>query len=377
MKFDSRVVRGCQDYSNHLGSVSVPIYQTSTYVHKSAEDMSGYDYTRCQNPTREELETTIAALESGTHGFAFTTGLAANMAVFSLLSAGDHAVVSDDIYGGTYRLIETIFKRFNVDFTFVDPSDHDAIQAAVQPNTKLFFIETPTNPMMKVADIQRIADIAHKNNAVLTVDNTFLTPFLQRPLELGADIVLHSGTKFLAGHNDTMAGLVVVKDAELAENFRNFVKTEGSGLAPFDSFLLLRGIKTLSLRMKKHEENAMAVAKWLEKQPKVEKVYFVGLPDSNAYDVTLKQTSGFGGMISFAVDSVETARQILRKVEFILFAESLGGTETLITYPMTQTHASIPEDIRNRIGITDKLLRLSVGIEDVEDIIADLEQALC
>ncbi len=377
MKFDSKVVRGHQSYDPHTGAISVPIYQTSTFRHKSAEDMSGYDYTRCQNPTREELENTIALLEGGEAGFAFSTGLSANMAVFSLLSAGEHAVVSDDIYGGTYRLIETIFKRFGVEFTYVDPSDLDGMQAATRPNTRLFFIETPTNPMMKVADIRAIAALAHKNGAYCVVDNTFLTPCCQKPLELGADIVLHSATKFLAGHHDTMAGLVVVKNAELAEQFRNFVKTEGAGLAPFDAWLTLRGIKTLSLRMKKHEENAMAVARWLQKHTKVNEIFYVGLPEDKSYEVSRRQTSGFGGMISFTLHKVEDVHQVLRRVEFILFAESLGGTETLITYPMTQTHASIPAETRDRLGITDKLLRLSVGIEDAQDIIDDLEQALC
>lgn len=376
MKFSSKAVRGSLCPEGHLGAVSVPIYQTSTFAHKSADDMSGYDYSRCQNPTREELEKTIALLEGGSCGFAFASGLAANLAVFSLLSSGDHVVVSDDIYGGTYRLIETVFRRYEIEFTYVDPGDLAAVAAAMRPETRLVFIETPTNPMMKVADIRAVSDIARRAGALCAVDNTFLTPYFQRPLELGADIVVHSGTKYLNGHNDTMAGLAVVRDPEIGEKMRGFIKTQGAGLAPFDAFLVLRGMKTLPLRMKKHEENAMDAAQWLQRHPKVTAVYYPGLPQSPGFEVSRAQASGFGGMISFSLQDAAQVHKALRSVRFIIFAESLGGTESLITYPMTQTHASIPEEIRNRIGITDRLLRLSVGIEDIEDILEDLERAL-
>jgi cystathionine gamma-synthase len=376
MKFDSQVVHGTGKCDPATGSICVPIYQTTTYKHPSLTESCGYDYSRIQNPTRQALEETIAMLEEGTHGFAYTTGLAADMAVFSLLSAGDHAVISDDVYGGTYRMIEKIWSRYKVEFTFVDPGNLDAIEAAMRPNTKLVFVETPTNPTMKVADIAAIAKIAKAHGAYTVVDNTFLTPYLQKPLNLGADIVLHSATKFLGGHHDTMAGLIVVKDPELAEHFKLMVGTEGAGLAPLDSWLILRGIKTLALRMQRHEENTRKVAEWLRNHPRVEKVYYVGFPDHPGYEISSRQASGFGGMLSFTVDSVETVHRVIENVKMIMFAESLGGTETLITYPLTQTHASVPEEARLKLGITDRFMRLSVGIEDVQDIIDDLAQAL-
>jgi len=298
------------------------------------------------------------------------------LACFSLTQAGDHILISDDVYGGTYRLIETIWKRYNVEFTYVDMGDLAAVKAAFRPETKMVFIETPTNPMMKVADIAALSALAKEHGAVCVVDNTFLTPYYQRPIPLGADVVIHSATKFLAGHHDTMAGLIVTKGAELAEKMRLFVKTEGTGLSPFDSWLTLRGIKTLSVRMDKHQQNAVAAADFLQNHPKVERVYFVGLPGHPGYEINRKQSSGFGGMISFSLKSSAGVEKVLRAGEMILFAESLGGVETLITYPMTQTHASIPKELREKQGITDRLLRLSVGIEDTGDILRDLEKML-
>ncbi|MCL2004333.1 MAG: PLP-dependent aspartate aminotransferase family protein [Oscillospiraceae bacterium] len=374
--FASRAVHGCQGHDPHTGALSFPIYQTSTYV--NAEDDWPYCYSRVQNPTREELEKTVALLEEGDYGFAFASGLAAVLAVFSLTKAGDHVLISDDVYGGTYRLIEQIWRRYNIDFTYVDMGDLDAVKAAFRPETVMVFIETPTNPMMKVADIAAVSALAGEaaSRPLVVVDNTFLTPYYQRPLTLGADIVLHSATKFLAGHHDTTAGLIVTKGDALAESMRLFLKTEGTGLAPFDSWLTLRGIKTLPLRMDKHQANAVAAAEFLQNHPKVEKVYFVGLPEHPGYAVSQKQASGFGGMLSFSLKSSAGAEKVLRGGDMILFAESLGGVETLITYPMTQTHASIPKDVRDKMGITDRLLRLSVGIEDTGDILRDLEKML-
>ncbi|MBQ7048171.1 MAG: PLP-dependent transferase [Clostridia bacterium] len=375
-KMDSVVVHGYQGCDPLTGAISFPIYQTSTYKNPGLNSNIKFSYSRCDNPTRAELEDTVALLENGVAGFAFTSGLAAVTATFSLLKSGEHVIISDDIYGGTYRQVENIWKELGVEFDYVDVGDIAAIKAAVKSNTKMIYLESPTNPMMKVADIAAISQIAKECGALSVVDNTFLTPYFQKPLNLGADIVIHSGTKFLAGHHDTTAGFVVVNSEALAEKISFMVRTEGAGLSPFDSWLLLRGIKTLALRMRKHEENALKVAEFLKDNPSVEKVYFVGLPEHPSYDVSKKQTTGFGGMISFTIKDVSKVEQVLCGGDMIMFAESLGGTATLITYPQTQTHASIPAEIRNKIGITDRLIRLSVGIEDAEDIIADLEKML-
>lgn len=375
-KMDSVVVHGYQGCDPLTGAISFPIYQTSTYKNPGLNSNIKFSYSRCDNPTRAELEDTVALLENGVAGFAFTSGLAAVTATFSLLKSGEHVIISDDIYGGTYRQVENIWKELGVEFDYVDVGDIAAIKAAVKPNTKMIYLESPTNPMMKVADIAAISQIAKECGALSVVDNTFLTPYFQKPLDLGADIVIHSGTKFLAGHHDTTAGFVVVNSEALAEKISFMVRTEGAGLSPFDSWLLLRGIKTLALRMRKHEENALKVAEFLKDNPSVEKVYFVGLPEHPSYDVSKKQTTGFGGMISFTIKDASKVEQVLCGGDMIMFAESLGGTATLITYPQTQTHASIPAEIRNKIGITDRLIRLSVGIEDAEDIIADLEKML-
>ena len=375
-KMDSVVVHGYQGCDPLTGAISFPIYQTSTYKNPGLNSNIKFSYSRCDNPTRAELEDTVALLENGVAGFAFTSGLAAVTATFSLLKSGEHVIISDDIYGGTYRQVENIWKELGVEFDYVDVGDIAAIKAAVKSNTKMIYLESPTNPMMKVADIAAISQIAKECGALSVVDNTFLTPYFQKPLNLGADIVIHSGTKFLAGHHDTTAGFVVVNSEALAEKISFMVRTEGAGLSPFDSWLLLRGIKTLALRMRKHEENALKVAEFLKDNPSVEMVYFVGLPEHPSYDVSKKQTTGFGGMISFTIKDVSKVEQVLCGGDMIMFAESLGGTATLITYPQTQTHASIPAEIRNKIGITDRLIRLSVGIEDAEDIIADLEKML-
>lgn len=377
LAFDSKVVHGALGTEPLTGAVSMPIFQAATFRHPEFGQTTGFAYSRLENPTRLELERTMAILEGGIRGFAFSSGQAANMAVFSLLEPGDHIILSDDIYGGTFRIIGDVFGKYGIEHTYVDMSDLGAVQAAIQKNTKMFFIETPTNPMMKVADIHAVSEIAKGIGALTVVDNTFLTPYFQKPLTLGADIVTHSSTKYLGGHNDTISGIVVVKDdEEIAEKINIHIKSHGSQLAPLDSWLVLRGINTLAVRMDKHNANAKKVAHWLREQKKVEKVYYVGFEDHKDYDVTLKQTTGFGGMISFTVDSEETVMKILKNVDMIMFAESLGGTETLITYPTTQTHEDTPEDVKEKLGITRSFLRMSVGIENPDDIIADLDRAM-
>ena len=376
LHFESKVVHGALGNDPMTGAVSYPIYQTATFRHVALGESTGFDYSRLQNPTRQELERTMAILEEGIEGFALSSGQAANMALFTILNPGEHVILSDDIYGGTFRIMNDIFGKYGVKYDYVDMSDLELVKSKITETTKMFFIETPTNPMMKVADIAAISKIAKSIGAYTVVDNTFLTPYFQKPLTLGADAVVHSGTKYLGGHNDTIAGLVVVNTTELAEHMRLQLKSHGNGLAALDSWLILRGIKTLALRMEKHNENAIKVANFLRNHPKVTKVYYVGFEDHKDIEVTKRQTSGFGGMISFNVDSFETAKKVLANVDLVMFAESLGGTETLITYPRTQTHESIPEERRQELGITDTFLRLSVGIENADDIIRDLDQAL-
>ena len=376
LHFDSKVVHGAMGCDPITGAVSFPIFQSATFRHRSFGISTGYDYSRVSNPTRQELERTMAILEGGLEGFAFTSGQAANMSVFGLLKDGDHVLLSDDIYGGTFRICEEIFRSVGCEFTYVDMGELEEVRAAIRPNTRMFFVETPTNPMMKVADIAAISELAKANNALLVVDNTFLTPYFQRPLELGADIVVHSGTKYLSGHNDVLAGIAVVKTQELADHFHAQIKSRGNQLSPFDCWLLLRGLKTLALRMKKHGENSMAVATWLRNHPKVKKVYYTGFEDHKGYEISCRQASGFGGMISFELDSEETAHKLLSNVKMVLFAESLGGTETLVTYPLTQTHESIPRETCEKLGINERFIRISIGIENAEDIINDLAQAI-
>lgn len=372
----TKVVHGSKGYDQTTGAVSFPIYQSATFRHPGLNESTGYDYSRLQNPTREEVENTIALLENGTAGFAFSSGMAAISTIITLFMPGDHIIVSDDLYGGTYRIFEEIYKRYGLEFSYVDTSDIIQVKSEIKLNTKAIFAETPSNPMMKVADIGTLAYIAKESGMLTIIDNTFLTPYYQRPLDLGADIVLHSGTKYLGGHNDTMAGFIVVKNDELAEKIKLVQKSEGAMLSPFDSWLILRGIKTLGVRMDKQQSNAMQIAKWLGQHEKVETVYYIGLPDHPGYEISCRQASGFGGMISFTVKDSALIKQVLEKVKLIMFAESLGGVESLITYPIVQTHSAIPQSMREKLGVTDKLLRLSVGIEAAEDIIADLDQAL-
>jgi cystathionine gamma-synthase len=376
MNFNTKFVHVGVCTDSGTGAISTPIYQTATFRHPALGKSTGFDYTRSQNPTRKILEEAIADLEGGQMGFAFASGMAAVTAVLMLYQAGDHLIVVEDCYGGTYRILDKIFSRFGLKVTFLDGSKIEEVQQAVTPDTKAIIVETPTNPLLKVVDIQAIVKIGQEKIIQIIVDNTFLTPYFQRPLALGADIVIHSGTKYLAGHNDLICGIVVTREKTLGEKVKFIQNSTGGVLSPNDSWLLIRSLKTLPLRMEKHNANALAVANWLLKHPRVEQVYYPGLPNHPGRHIHEGQASGYGGMLSFAVDKPELAREILRKVRLIRFAESLGGVESLITLPAVQTHADIPEDVRERLGITNNLLRLSVGIEDVTDIISDLDQAL-
>ncbi len=375
MKLESKTVHigVCTDYT---GAIGTPIYQSATFRHPALGQSTGYDYTRSQNPTRKVLEEGIAMLEEGAGGFAFASGMAAVTAILLLYRSGDHIIVVEDCYGGTYRVVDKIFTQFGLSVSFVDGSDTQEVAGAVRDNTRAIIIETPTNPLMKIVDIRAMVELARAANAHCIVDNTFLTPYFQRPLTLGADLVIHSGTKYLAGHNDLVCGLVVAREAELAEKVKYVQNSTGGVLSPADSWLLMRSLKTLALRMEKHNANAQEVAAWLLAHPAVSRVYYPGLPDHPGKAVHDVQASGYGGMLSFTVASAEKAAAVLEKVQMVRFAESLGGVETLITLPAVQTHADVPVEVRERLGISDRLLRLSVGIEAAGDIIADLAQAL-
>lgn len=361
--------------TENYGAVSYPIYQTATYAHPAVGESTGYDYSRLQNPTREHLEKVVASLEEGIDACALSSGMAAISLLFEIFEPGSHIIAESDLYGGSIRFFDNVSKKNGIQFSYVNCAKED-ISQYIQDNTKAIYIETPTNPMMNVSDIAKIAGIAKEYGVLLIVDNTFLSPYFQNPLKLGADVVIHSGTKFLGGHNDTLAGFVVTNRKDISEKLRFLIKTTGAGLAPFDSWLILRGIKTLGIRMKQAECNAMAIAHWLKEQSIVTNVIYPGLPEHPGHEIMKKQARGFGSMITFYVDKKENALAILEKVKMIKFAESLGGVETLITYPLTQTHADVPEEIRRKNGITDCTLRLSVGIEDVEDLIQELERAL-
>ena len=364
------------DPAARYGAISFPIYQTATFAHPALGESTGYDYSRVQNPTCQQLEKTVAALEQGTDAVAFSTGMAAILAVMELFAPGDHIVTEADLYGGTPRLFHTVSEPRGITFTTVNFSDGTAqVAAAICPETKALYIETPTNPMMRVTDIRKAAELAHAHGALLIVDNTFLSPYLQNPLTLVADIVVHSGTKYLSGHNDTLAGFAVVKDAALAARLREISKTIGANLAPFDAWLLLRGIQTLAVRMDRAEENAMALAQWLKTRPEVTRVIYPGLPEHPGHALMKQQARGFGAMLTFEVRDKREVPVLLKTVRLIRFAESLGGTESLLTYPITQTHADVPPEVLAANGLTDRILRLSVGIENINDLRTDLEQA--
>ena len=360
-----------EGYSNNYGAISYPIYQTATYAHLGVGRSTGYDYSRLQNPTKEHLEKVVATLENGTDALAFSSGMAAIALLMEIFKPGDHLIVDADLYGGSIRLFHNISEKNGITFSNID-CWRDDVESFINENTKAVYIETPTNPMMNVTDIAALAEIAHKHHLLLIVDNTFLSPYFQNPLELGADVVVHSGTKYLGGHNDTLAGFLVTNREDLSEKFRFLIKTTGAGLAPFDAWLILRGIKTLGIRMEKAQQNAIVIANWLKEQDAVTKVIYPGLPEHPGYEIMKKQARGFGAMLTFQLKSTEFALAILEKVRMIKFAESLGGVETLITYPATQTHADVPKEIREKNGITDSTLRLSVGIEDVKDLLDEL-----
>jgi cystathionine gamma-lyase len=358
------------------GAIMTPVYQTSTYVQPELGRHLGYEYARTHNPTREAYERNVAALESGTHGIAFASGLAATDTMVKLLSAGDHVVCGEGVYGGTYRLFKQVIERMGIEFSFVDSSSLDEIRAAVKPNTRLIHVETPTNPMMRLTDIAAAAEIAHAAGAWLSVDNTFASPYNQQPLEMGADIVLHSATKYINGHSDMVGGIIVVRDGELHERLRFLQNAAGAVPGPWDCWLAMRSTKTLHLRMKAHNANGQQIAEWLDAHPKVQKTYYPGLPAHPQHELAKKQMRGFTGMISIEMGSLEAAAAFVNHVRIFALAESLGGVESLIGHPAMMTHASIPRERRYAMGLTDGLVRLSCGVEDVEDLIADLDQAL-
>jgi len=376
MGFSTTAIHAGNEPDPTTGAVTVPIYQTSTYAQEALGRHKGFEYARTQNPTRAALEQNLAALEGARYGFAFASGMAAIDATLRLVKAGEHVIVSDNTYGGTYRLFTKILANYNVEFTFVDTSDVSNVEAAVRENTRMVFLETPTNPVMIVTDLQAVSDAAHRVGARVVCDNTFMSPYLQRPMEFGVDIVVHSTTKYLNGHSDGVGGIVVLNDEADAEWIKFIQNSAGAILSPFDSWLVLRGTKTLAVRMERHDASGRAVAAFLEEHPKVKKIYYPGSLSHRQHDLARRQQKGFGGMVSFELGSLEAARAVLDNVRLCTLAESLGGVETLISHPLTMTHASVLPETRDRLGITEGLVRISVGLEDVEDIIADLDQAL-
>jgi cystathionine gamma-synthase len=369
-------VQGATPYEALTGAVSTPIFQSATFRHSALGESTGFDYSRCQNPTRKELEDSMALFEHGKYGLAFATGMGAISTLTKIFKPGDHIIVSEDLYGGTFRLFNEYYAKYGFSFSWVDTSRFDKVEAAFLPETKGLFIETPSNPMMKVSDIRCCADVIHRNGGYLIVDNTFLSPYFQLPLDLGADFVIHSGTKYLSGHNDALAGIIVHSHDEAEPVLRLAQMSEGATLAPFDAWLVLRGLKTLALRMEKHQENGKKLAAYLRQHPSVEKVFYTGFEDHPQYALSARQTSGHSGIISFYLKKAEDVPKLLASVKLILFAESLGGVQSLITYPLAQTHAAIPEEMRLAAGVNDRLMRLSCGIEDADDLIDDLEAAL-
>jgi cystathionine beta-lyase/cystathionine gamma-synthase len=375
MGFSTDCIHAGQEPEPETGAVTVPIFQTSTYVQPELGRHKGYEYARTKNPTRSALEANLAALERGKHGHCFASGMSATDTVFRLLKSGDHVVAGENMYGGSYRLFSRVLEKYGLSFTYVDTSDVDAVKRALQPNTRIVFLETPTNPMMTITDIAACADVAHKQGALVVVDNTFCSPYIQRPIELGADIVVHSTTKYINGHSDSVGGVVISNSDEIAEQIGFLQNAVGAILSPMDSFLVLRGVKTLAVRMKAHEANGRALATYISNHPKVKKTYYPGLPDHPQHELAKRQMNGFGAMLSFELGSYENAKKFLDRVRLCALAESLGGVETLISHPASMTHGSVPPETRERLGITGGLVRISVGIEDAEDLIADVENA--
>ncbi|MAZ36026.1 MAG: cystathionine gamma-synthase [Crocinitomicaceae bacterium] len=378
MKIGTKVIHGGLTHDSATGAIMTPIYQTSTYAQNSPGDHKGYEYSRSQNPTRHALEMNLASIENGKHGLCFGSGLAAIDAVIKMLNPGDEAISTGDLYGGTYRIFTKIFEKYGIKFHFVEMNDFDKLDILVNENTKLIWVETPTNPMLNIIDIRKAAAFAKKHKCMLGVDNTFASPYLQNPLELGADIVMHSATKYLGGHSDVIMGALVVNDEEIAKQLYFIQNSSGAICGPMDAFLVLRGIKTLHLRMQRHSENGEKVAKFLDAHPAVDKVYWPGLKSHPNHEIAKTQMRDFGGMMSFTtvVDNYDAAKKIVSNVKVFTLAESLGGVESLCGHPASMTHAAIPKEDREKIGIKDSLIRLSVGVEDAEDLIADLKQAI-
>jgi len=374
--FGTRAVHAGQRPDEVSGAIMSPIYQTSTYVQDGLGRHKGFEYARTRNPTRDALERNVAALEGAPHGFAFASGLAATDAVLKLLSAGDHVICGENVYGGTHRIMTKVFERLGLAFSFVDTRDLGPIEAAITSATRMIYVETPTNPMMHLTDLAAVGALARDRGLLLAVDNTFATPVFQRPLELGAQIVLHSTTKYLNGHSDMVGGMVLTTSDDVAERLGFLQNSVGAVPGPFDCWLALRGTKTLHLRMERHDQNGRRIAGWLSEDPRVQRVYYPGLPSHPQHDLARRQMRGFGGMISLDVGGLERARQVVERTRIFSLAESLGGVESLIGHPASMTHASVPKEMRERMGLTDGLVRLSVGVEDVEDLIADLDQAL-
>jgi len=375
--FSTEAIHAGQEPDPTTGAITTPIYQTSTYVQEGLGKHKGFEYARTQNPTRIALEKNVAVLERGTRGFAFGSGMAATSAITHLLKSGDHVVASNNMYGGTYRLFEQVTRGFGVDFSYVDTSNLEATAALFRPSTRLLFVETPTNPSMIISDLRGLAKLARARGALLAVDNTFMTPYFQRPLELGAHLVVHSTTKYLNGHSDMVGGIVISNDDAASERLQFLQNAVGAVPGPFDCWLVLRGVKTLGVRMDRHESNARAIAAWLSKHPKLTRVLYPGLPDHPGHALHKSQATGFGGMIAFETGSIERGAAVLQRTKIFALAESLGGVESLISHPASMTHASVPKIEREKVGLTDGLVRISVGIEDLEDLQADLEHALC
>ncbi len=376
IKLNSLLIHGGIDGDETTGAVSVPVYQTSTYKQDGLGETRGWEYSRTGNPTRAAVEKLVADLEYGRYGLAFASGLAAITTVLALFKSGDRLVVSDNIYGGTFRILDNVFNNFGITYTIVDTSDLSKVEEAIGDDVKAVYVESPANPLLTVTDIEAVSRIAHKHGKLLIVDNTFLTPYLQRPLTLGADIVIHSGTKYLGGHSDTISGFVVLNDKEISDRLYYLQNAIGGVLSPWDSFLVIRGIKTLGVRMDRHVENATRIAKWLSDSEYVSRVYYPGLESDPGYEVQRKQADGPGAMISFVLDEKYDYKRFFKNLKLITLAESLGGVESLVCHPASMTHAAIPAEIRREVGIVDELIRFSVGIEDADDLIADLEQAI-
>lgn len=378
MKFGTKAIHAGLEPDSATGAIMTPIYQTSTYVQDGIGNHKGFEYSRTGNPTRHALESNLAAIENGKYGACFGSGLAAIDCVIKMLNPGDEVISTNDLYGGSYRIFKTIFEKYGIKFHFVDMLDIENISNVINDKTKLIWVETPTNPMMNIIDLEAVSKIAKSNHALLAVDNTFATPYLQTPLDLGADIVMHSVTKYLGGHSDVVMGALVCNDDKIAEEMYRIQNSSGAVTAPMDSFLVLRGIKTLHVRLQRHCENGEKIARWLNDHPKVDKVYWPGFETHTNHDVAKRQMRGFGGMISFTLkgNQIEEAKQIVKQTHLFSLAESLGGVESLIGHPATMTHASIPKEEREKSGVVDSLIRLSVGIEDADDLIADLEKAM-